>query len=369
MYKFKITNNQIFSLTASFTCGSAILVIPASAAGLAKQDAWIAMILAVICGLFDIGLFRFLWSKHSGITFIEIIIEIFGKWVGSLIAWLFVFFCLLSGSQALWYMGDFVTVEAFYETPQIFINMVFLAAAVIAILYGLEAIARSYEIFIPFIFVLFLLSMILVLPNAKIDNLLPVFEKGITQLLKGSFYLSTYLLFPTVIMLMVFPPHTDNKLEARRAFVKGYLWGGFLVFISIFLSILVLGSTITASSQFPVYLLAREISLGIIFTRLEFIIAAVWVITLLSRVLFYFYAGSLGLSQLLKLKDYKRIALPLAMIVLILSGIAFPDTIYRISWDTYVWPISATVFGLILPLAMAIVFYIKKLLKLRNSGV
>lgn len=296
-------------------------------------------------------------------TFVDMLKQVFGKWIGSIISYVFVLFCLLSASQVLWYVGNFINIQAMPETPGYFINMVFLAAVVIAILYGLEVIARSYEIFIYLISLLFIVSMILVLPNAKIDNLLPVFEKGFTPILKGAFFLSTYLVFPTVLLLMVFPAHANNTIKARRSFVKGYLWGGFLVFISIFVSILVLGSHITASSQFPVYLLAKEISLGVIFTRLEFIVAGVWIVTLLSKEILYFYAGIKGLSQLLGLKDHKKIILPLGLIILVISGVAYPDIDYQISWDTFVWPAYAATFDVVLPLALLIGFYIKKVIR------
>ncbi|MCX7680236.1 MAG: spore germination protein, partial [Spirochaetes bacterium] len=49
------------------------------------------------------------------------------------------------------------------------------------------------------------------------------------------------------------------------------------------------------------------INIGIIFTRLEFLIAGVWIVTVISRVIFYAYAGVLGFSQLFGIKDYKKI--------------------------------------------------------------
>lgn len=362
MNKFKITNHQLFALTACSCSGSAIIIISSSAASIAKQDAWISTLLMLLAGLIQIWIICFIWCHYPGMTFVEILRQVFGKIIGSIITCIFLFFCMLSAPQVLWYIGNFVTIQAMPETPDYFINMVFIAAVAIATLYGLETIARSYEIFIYLISFLFILSMILVLPNARIDNLLPVFENGFTPILKGAFFLSTYLVFPTVLLLMVFPAHADNTLKARRSFVKGYLWGGFLVFISIFVSILVLGSTITANSQFPVYLLAKEISLGIIFTRLEFVVAAVWIVTLLSKEILYFYAVVKCLSQLLGLKDHKNIILPIGLIVLTMSGVVYPDIIYEASWDTYVWPAYSLTFGLILPLSILIGYYIKKAL-------
>jgi len=360
MGKARITNHQLFSLEASSTCGSAILVISSSAASIAKQDSWISILLMIVLGLLDIWLICFLWSHYPNMTYAEILKDIYGKWIGSIFISIFVFFCLVSSSQVLWYVGNFINVQAMPETPEYFINMVFIAAVVIALLYGIEVIVRSYEIFIYLISFLFVVSMIMVLPNAKIDYLLPVFEKGIAPTLKGTFLLSTYIVFPAILLLIIFPVNAANTLKAKISFVKGYLWGGFLLFISIFVSILVLGSTMTENSQFPVYRLAKEINLGTVFTRMEFVVAAVWIITLLSKEILYFYAGIMSLSQLLKLKDHKKIILPLGLIVLTLSGVVYPDVIYQASWDTYVWPAYSLTFFLVLPLTMLVGYYIKK---------
>lgn len=359
MVKIKITNHQLFALTASFTSGSAILVISASVASLTKQDSWISILLTLVFGLHEIWLICFLWRHYPGMTYVEIMGRIFGKWIGSMIAAGFVFFCLLSASQIVWYIGNFITLQVMPETPAYLINIVFMIITAIALLYGLEAIVRSYEIFIYFVSFLFILAMILVLPNARIENLLPILENGIIPILKGSFLLFSFLILPAVILLMIFPVNADNKRKAKKSFIKGYLWGGFLVSISIFVSILVLGSTITAASQYPVYILAKEINIGIVFSRLEFVVAAVWIVTVLSREILYFYAGVTGLAQLLELKDHKIVILPLGLIILVMSEVVFTDVIYQSNWDTFVWPPFAATFGFILPLAMVIVFYMK----------
>jgi spore germination protein KB len=359
MDKIKITNHQLFALTASFTCGSGFLAISASVANLSKRDSWFSALLTMVFGLLEMWLICFLWGHYPGETYVEMIKQIFGKYIGSIIASGFVFFCLLSESQIICYIGDFITTQAMTETPFYLINIVFFTTVAIALLYGLEAIVRSYEIFIYFVSFLFILSMIFVLPSARIENLQPVLEKGITPILKGLTFLSTYLTFPVIILLMIFPTNADNTMGAKKSFIKGYLWGGSLIFISILVSTLVLGSAITAGSQYPVYILAKEINVGVLFTRVEFITAAIWIITLLARGILYFYAGLIGFAQLLKLKDHKKIILPLGLILLVMSGVVYPDVIYKSVWDDFVWLPFVSTFGLILPIVLVIGFYIK----------
>lgn len=360
MDKVKITNHQLFSLTANYTCGAAIIVISAGVTAIAKQDAWISALLTPIIGMLVIWLICFLGKQYPDMTFVEIIKQILGKWIGGVVACCFILYCLEIDAQMIWYIGNFINIHVMPQTPSSAINLLFVIVIVIAALYGIETIARASEIFMYAISILFISAIVLVLPNARIENLLPVFEKGITPTLKGILFLSSSLTFPSIVLMMIYPFNTINTSEARKSIFKGYLWGSLLLFISIIMSILVLGSSITASAKYPIYMLAKEIHIGVIFTRLEFIVAIVWHISLLTKAILYFYAVIIGISQLLELKDYKRFVLPLGLTTLVMSGVVFPDAIYQANWVNIVLTPFLATFGGVLPILLFIVFKMKK---------
>lgn len=361
MDKTKITNHQVFAFTAtSAYSGSAILVISSTIVGIAKQDAWISVLLALIFTILELFIILFLWSRYPGITYINIIKHVFGKLVGGILSGIFVLLCLASSAQVLWYMGNFVTTIAMPETPAFIIDLIFITVVVIALLYGLEPTMRANEIFFYLSSFLFILAILLVLPNAKIENLQPILEKGFVPIIKSSFILLCYIAFPNVILLMLYPNNAENTSKAKVAFIKGYYWGGFMIFISVIMPVLVIGSTLTANIQFPVYKLAMEINVGIIFTRLEFIVASVWMIALFIREILYTYAGVTGLAQLLGLKDHKKIILPLGLILLIMSQVTYPDAVYQGEWNRLVWPPLATTIGFIFPILLIITSLTKK---------
>lgn len=360
MDKIKITNHQLFSLTANGAIGGSILVISALLTSIAKQDAWITALLTPAFGMLVIWIYGFLGSHYPSMTFVGIIKSILGKWLGLIAAVGFVYLCLEIASHIPWYVGNFVTTQAMPQTPAYTINSLFVIAIVIAVLYGIETIVRASELFISFVSIIFILAMILVLPNARIEYLQPVFEKGIIPILKGSVFLSCFLTFPTITLMMIYPININNISEAKKSLFKGYLLAALIIFITILMSILVLGSTITAKSQYPTYLLAKEINVGVIFTRLEFLIAAVWIITEFIIGTLFFYAGVLGLSQLLGLRDHKRLVMPLGLNILVLSGVSLPNSIYQSKWISLFYPPYIITYGLILPVLLLLVFLIKK---------
>lgn len=362
MENLKITNHQIFALTASFTCGTAIIIISAGVTTLAKQDAWISVLLTFLFAMPEIWIICFFWSRYPGMTYVDILQKIFGKWIGWIVSASFVIFCLNTVPLISWYIGNFITIYAMPQMPKYIVTFIFIGTISIGLLYGLEAILRSYEIFIYFLSGLFILAMALVSPKSNIENIMPVFENGVIPILKGSFLLSSILIFPMIIFLMIYPVNANNSLQAKKAFLRGFLWGGFLLFLSVIMSILVLGPTITSTAQYPVYLLAKEINLGTVFTRLEFMIAIVWILTLLSRGILWFYTGIIGMSQLFGFKEHKMFVLPLTLIMIVMSQVGYENVYYESVWDNLVWPPFGATFGLIIPILLILVLMFKKII-------
>jgi VIT1/CCC1 family predicted Fe2+/Mn2+ transporter len=67
----KISPRQLMGLVLSFTLGSAILIIPTALTASAKQDAWLAMLLATIAGLGIITVYTALALKFPEQTFFQ----------------------------------------------------------------------------------------------------------------------------------------------------------------------------------------------------------------------------------------------------------------------------------------------------------
>jgi spore germination protein KB len=280
--------------------------------------------------------------------------------LGNFIAVAFVFICLLDVPQVTWYVGNFITTQYLTEIPMYVINAVTIITLTIALLYGIEAIARSAEIFIYIMSFMIILTLVMVCPNADVRNILPVLEKGMTPVLKGSILLSSYTTWPIIVLNMVYPLHTGNIKSPYKPLLLGYLWASAIIFICNIMSILVLGSNVAAQEQFPTYMLAKEINLGTIFTRFEAIIAGAWIISLFFKAALYFYGAVMGISQVLGLKDYKKIVLPLGLISIVFSDIVYPNGNYEAQWDSTTWIVWIATFAVILPMVILSITAIKK---------
>lgn len=366
MNKTKLTNSQITIVTSGFIFGSAPLFIASSVAVYAKQDAWISVIFSTIIGILIIWINTSLGRLYPNKSLIEVISLIFGKWLGKVVSIIFIFITLVTATQVTWYVGDFITTTYLPEMSTYPINILFIAVVAIAMLYGLEAMCRACTIFFTFLFPIYVIILLMLIPDIRVTNLLPMFENGIVPILKGTIPQLSLTTFPVIVLNMVYPSHAENVKQSKKTLFYGYLLGMLATLVGVLMTILVLGSNFTASSRFPLFIITQEINVGVIFSRLEAVVIAVWLTTKFISTFFYFYAGSIGLSQLLMLDDYRKLVLPLVLIIAVFSNFIYKNVPYQINWDSYVWPLVIFTFGFVLPVILLLTYGIKKWLGKRK---
>ncbi|MEG0384435.1 MAG: endospore germination permease [Solibacillus sp.] len=360
MQNIKINAYQFLALVTFFSMGTSILIIPAVLAEGAKQDAWIAAIFGTIIGIIVIWLFCLLAQWFPNLTFIQINEKILGKWIGKAVSLVFVFMAFIYAASLLFYSGTFLNIHLMPNTPMIALNILLALVVVIGVRLGLETIARSAEIFILFFTVLFILLVFFILPEIKLENIQPIFEAGPLPILKSSVSFIEVTAIDAVVLLMIFPAFINNLKQAKKAFYIGYLIGGLAIIILTFLSIAVLGPYSTAAEYHPSYELAKRINVGDFIQRIEALMAGLWILALYFKTSLYFYAAVFGLAQILNLKDFKPLIMPLGAIVVVLSLILYPNVMYQKEWNATIGMYYSYSIGLVLPLLLIVVNSIRK---------
>ncbi len=360
MNKIIISNYQLLLLTSAFVAGASPFIVPTMVASVAGKDAWLSVIIAAIVGLLVVWTNIYLAQLHPGKTFVEFTQQILGKWIGGFVSVILIMIELLAGTDVIWYVGDFFTTVYMPGISRYYINILFIVVLAIALLYGLEAVARAREVLFVLIFTLFILTFLLLTPEFKIDNLFPIMEKGAVPVLAGMFPLLNNAVFPIICFTMIFTANIKDIKSAKKSIFKGYLLGMFELFTGMLLCVLVLGGTLAGEMRYSSFSITKEIDVGVIFSRLEALIVIVWLVISFYAALIYIYAGVLGLSQVLKLKDYKKIVIPVLLIVAVYSGIVYKDVSYQLNWDKVVRTPAAIVFGFILPVMLLVVSLIRK---------
>lgn len=355
--KEKISDKQFKILVIMCYVGTSILIIPGEMAKEAKQDAWIAVIIGFLLGLPIIWIYSSLGKYLQNMTFVEYTEKLLGKWLGKIVSLSFVFFCFINSASLLYIVGDFVTTQIMPETPIQFTNILFIIVVIMGIRLGLETLTRAGEILYPWVIGIFMLLSFLLLPDVDAKKIQPIFEHSFKELLRGGLVFMTYSSLTLVVLLMIFPANVNKK---GNGFLKGSVVGGTMIFIITILSILVLGYDFTARNTFPTYILVKKISLADFLERMEAAIATLWIITIFFKIAIYFYGSILGLAQVLRLKDYRSLTLPMTMILVTTSLIIYPNVIFVSTWNATTWISFVLTFGFILPLILLIISRFKE---------
>jgi spore germination protein KB len=224
---------------------------------------------------------------------------------------------------------------------------------------GLEPLARSAEIFFPYVILLVSTLIILLLPEIKLQNLQPVWEGGLKPVIRGSIPFIVFPFIESVAVLMILP-FVSQKDRIRKSLFVGQLLGGSVLIIITMLAILVLGPESTARQSYPIYMLAKKINIADFLMRLEAILAIIWFITIFIRFSLFFYVTVLGLAQTLKLQDYRPLVFPFGILLIAFTLILTPNTVHYNVFITEIWPFYAMTFGLLLPLILLIIAKVKK---------
>lgn len=146
MEKVRISPNQLLYLIILFELGSAIVI----GYGMeAKQDAWLATLIAMGAG---IGLFYFVYrpifKMYPDMPLTAILEKTFGKFLGKLLVAAYVWYFAYLTSRVLRDFGDLLLTAFLAETPLSIVIGFMLLVVMYATYLGIQTIAKSAEILI-----------------------------------------------------------------------------------------------------------------------------------------------------------------------------------------------------------------------------
>lgn len=216
------------------------------------------------------------------------------------------------------------------ETNVEIIIAVMAVAAALGAYLGIEAIARIHRLFIPVAAIVFISFLLLLIPEYKILNVLPVFGNGIGSIfIKGFNSLS---LFSDLIVLNLLIPYSKNLDAIKRSGKYGIIISGLLA--TILTAQYCLSFSYPASENFivPAYQISRLINISSFFSRFEAFFEFVWSILTLLYASTYLYMISYSIQITLSLKYLKPLIFPVTVIVFMIS--LLPSSMMEMmKWD------------------------------------
>lgn len=352
--KGKISNRQFGILLILYTIGNAIIYSPSQLIFYAKQDAWISIILGLLAGMLLIILYSTLGGKFPNLNLAQYSEQILGRFFGKLVSLAALSFVYVSTLYPLWGISDFLATRMLSKTPIEVIISITVIMVAFGVILGLETIGRVGEILFPWTLLFLILVILMLVPQMKLANFLPVLEEGIKPTIQGGVQFISFPLTAVFNFLMLLP-YVNNVSKVKKAYFLGTLIGGTVIWIVTMANIAVLGVSLALGSIYPTYDMAQKINIGDFLQRVEAIIAIIWFVTQFFYTVINFYISVLLLAQILGLKEYRPLVLPLCVISVPLANVLIPNIPYSFTFTNEIWPSYAFTVTILLPLLMLLI--------------
>lgn len=356
MNKEVISDKQGISIVILFIIGSSSIFLM----GLeAKQDAWVAFILAILMVLPMLIIYSRLHYLFPDKDLFDILEICFGKFIGKIMQLLYTWFVFFFASDVLVNYGQFIKVVNLQNTPQIIPIISICILCVWGIKEGIEVLGRWSECFVFIPIISFLIMIILLIPDMNIDNMSPVLANGFKPVLKGAFSAFTFPFVQMVVFTMGFLDFKTRK-SPYKIYILGLLIGGIFLCILSTTNILVIGVDTAKTVYYPTHATASKAELGSLFEGAEIILFLTFILGGFIKISMLLLCICKGITKLFGYKEYRFIIIPISLLVINLSYFQYDSIPYYYEFNTEIWPYYNFPFQVIFPIVIWITAEIKK---------
>ncbi|MEA4924553.1 MAG: endospore germination permease [Syntrophomonadaceae bacterium] len=354
--KGKISNFQLSVLTIGFILGLSVIISPGAGGG---HDAWLAVVLGMVEGLLIAWIFTALARRFKGKTIVEINVLVFGKWLGNGISILFIWYLFHLGAVVLGNYTRFFKLQIYPNTPKTILLLLLMLVCASTVGRGIEVIARLSLILVAVTILILITDSLLLIPDIDLNNLLPVMDLPIGSLLWAGHGAASFPFAETVAFLMVLA-YLDKPEKGPAAVSRGLLIAGCLLAFIVARNTAVLG-LMAGVSVYPSYLAAQVINVADVLTRLEVLIGIILIAMGFIKISVLLYGTVLGLAQVLNLRSFRPIILPVGILMVILALTNIENSADMFAFARKGYPIYTIPFQIGIPLLALVIAKIRKL--------
>ncbi|PKM73002.1 MAG: spore gernimation protein [Firmicutes bacterium HGW-Firmicutes-16] len=354
-----ITNTQLIYLILSFL-ESMVISINFSY-GISKQDTWIAVLAAFVITIPIMLGYTAIAKSYPGKNLIQINDEALGPYVGKLFSALYIWFLFELMIHYAYFFNSFWITYIMTETPRLVFVAIFILVSAFAVWSGIETIARCSVIFTIIVSITVVFVISLLLKDMKIVHFLPILDLTPKDFIQSVHIILTIQFCDLIAFLMIFP-YTKNNKAIRKPMLLALCLSTLMLLIVVLVNTAVMGVRITNTTSVS-FAITREIDIGNVLTRLDVLVALTLLATVFMKVSVFYYTTVLGLAQLLGLRSYKPLIVPIGLIAIAISANLYPSDMEQVYAGRNIWPFNAMLFEIILPLITLITIALRNLFK------
>ncbi len=353
--KGKISSYQLIILIFTSMSGSAVILYPGREAG---NDTWLAYLAGFAAALLVAMMVIKLTRDYPEKNLIELNNCIYGSILGRLVSLLYIWYFFQVGSIAVRDFADFLSAIMLPFTPITVFLLFSMALVAYMVRSGIEVIGRCATAIFPVIMLTLVFITTTISNEIKPDGLLPILDISARHFLKASFQTAVFP-FGEIIVYLMIAVFLNNQKKLRLSIITGMTIAVLNLVALSLLTITVLNN-LAGIFTYPIHAMIYRIDIADIITRIDILGASAGLLLGIIKMAIFYYAATLGTAQVLNLRSYTPVVLPIGILMFDLSIIQFPNAVDNFVFHSQSYSYYAVLFQLIIPLLTILVSQTKK---------
>jgi spore germination protein KB len=361
--KGRISNSQLSVLVVSFLQG--MIVTINFAFSFTKQSTWLAVLVSSAIALLTVCIYTTFTQRLPGQDLIQINDTIYGPYLGKLVSLLYIWFFFQVIIHHSYHFNSFWITYIMPETPRAAFLIMFIFICAMAARKGLEVIARCSFLLAAVVVGVVVFGTIMLADNAELSNLLPVINFSAKEFIHSVHMILAIPFGEFVVFIAIFP-YASERRRIRKPVLIGVGLSAAQLLIVVTMDTLVLGPRILNSNSAS-FAAVRLIDIGGVLTRLDILFAITLLVTAFLKIAVFYYVTALSLAQLLKLRSYLPLVIPVGLLVVAISTNLYSSDMEQFYTVTHVWLFNAAAYEFLIPIVTYLVMILRKIP--RKEGV
>ena len=358
----RISHFQLFALIMLFEIGSTTLF----ALGLdAKQDAWIAILIAMLLGFGLIWVYTEIQKYYPNKNLADILVTVLGKWIGGPLVILYALEFFWIGTLNFREFGELVSMILLPTTPMIIILVSFMLITIYVLFSGYEVLARLGEIMLPIVIIFLVTTYVLTILSGRADfsRIQPVLGHGILPVLDVAFPAIVNFPFGESVVFLMYWSYVNSQEQIRKITYFAVGASGLLLVCSLIIIVTVLGVQYANNTEVPLFEVIKMINIAEVITNLDAVAAVLMFIGGFFKMSLHFYGGVLAIKTLFKIQHEKWLIIVSAIFFTWFSLTYYENLVFH-RWVglklsiSYIYSIF-TYFGITCPILILMIIWLQ----------
>ena len=241
-------------------------------------NGWIIIFLSYIIGIIPLSITLKIVNYKKNLNLFEKNKNLFGDIIGNIINITISIILIIIAIVILNNITNFITTQFLYHTPKIITMSLLIILATYCSSQEINVIMHTSIILTGLNIIIFIISKLSLIPNIKLDNLLPLILPNTNNIILTALKIVAINILPIILILIIPKDKITNQSKYNKAIIITYIIGFIASVLTQICTISTLGIYLTNIYEYPEYNVLKTIKLFGFLERSENIISISWIV-------------------------------------------------------------------------------------------